>query len=191
MIKGLSSLISKLSNRERIIFFITIFLIFSLIVNRLILNPALLRIETLDKDISEQKEIIRKSFLMLSRKEEIIAEYDKYIPYFEKVESKSEEPISFLKSIENLAKNSSVELLDIKPTSSREGDLTKEYSISLNCEAPMENIFDFLYSVENSDQLLNIEKIHITPKEEGTNIVRCSMDISKVLILAEDQKEGT
>lgn len=183
MIKVMNSLISKFSKRERIVFSVTVFLIFSLIVNRLILSPALSRIETLDKETNEQEKNIQKSLLLLSRKDEIIAEYDKYTLYFEKSESISEEPISFLKSIETLAKNSSVELLDIKLAPLQEGDLIKEYFISLNCEAPMEKVLDFIYNVESSEQLLNVERILITPKEEQTDIAKCSVYISKVLIL--------
>jgi Tfp pilus assembly protein PilO len=183
MIKALVSLVSRLSKREKIIFFITVFLVFSLIVNHLILTPALSRIEALDKEIKKQKESICESLLILSRKDRITAEHNGYTPYFEKEESKNEEPVSFLKSIESLAKNSSVELLDIKPTLSQEKDLIKEYGASLSCEAPIEQIFVFLYSAGNLDQLLNVERINITPKADESNIVRCSMNVSKVLIL--------
>lgn len=183
MIKALVTLVSKLSKREKVIFFVTLFLVFSLIVSRMILNPALSRIETLNKEINEQKERIRESLLMLSRKDGIITEHNEYLPYFEKADTKNEEPISFLKRIESLAKNSSVELLDIKPTLTQERDLIKEYVVGLNCEAPMEKIFNFLYSVESSDQLLSVERINITPKGDETDLVRCSMNVSKVLIL--------
>jgi len=184
MIKISHSIISKLSKREKAIFYITIFLVFSLAMNHLILNPAILKIELLDKETNEQEKNIRKNLLLLSRKDEIMTEYDKYAPYFEKIESKQEEPITFLTSIENLTKNSSVELLDIKPAlSQEEDDSIKEYFISLNCEASMGNIFDFLYRIENSEQLLSVERMLITPKEEETNIVRCNMYISKVFIL--------
>lgn len=184
MIKVLTSFVHKLSKREKAIFYITIFLISSLIMSRLILIPALSRIETLDKEINEQEKTIKKSLLLLSREDEIIAEYDKYAPYFEKIETKQEEPIAFLTSIENLTKSSSVELFDIKPAPSQEEDSIKKYFISLNCEASMEEIFDFFYRIENSEQLLNVERMLITPKEEETNIVRCNMYISKVLILS-------
>lgn len=185
MIKVLVSLVSKLSKREKIIFYVTVFLVFSFVVNRLILHPAFSRIEALDMQIQKQDENIKKSLLILSREDEIMSEYDKYLSYFETEESKVEEPISFLKMVENLAKNSSVELLDIKPSSSQEEDLIKEYFVTLNCEAPMEEIFDFLYSVENSDQLLNVERMLITPKGDGTDIVKCNVYISKVLILSD------
>lgn len=184
MIKILNSLLSKLSKREKIVFYITVFFVFALIVSRLVLNPAISKIETLNKEISEQEENIKKSLLILSREGEIIAEHERYTSYFESEESKSEEPISFLKTIENLAQNSYVEIMDIKPASPQEGPLIKEHFISLSCEAAMEDLFNFLYSIEDSEQLLAIERIVVTPKEDEPDIVRCSMYISKVLILS-------
>jgi Tfp pilus assembly protein PilO len=162
--------------------------VFSLIVSRLVLNPAISRIEALNKEIGEQEENIKKSLLILSRQDEIISENDKYLPYFENAESKTEEPILFLKTVENLAKNSSVEIMDIKPAAPEESESIKEYFVSLSCEAPMEKIFDFLYGVESSEQLLSVERIVITPKEDQTDIVRCSMYISKVLILPSESE---
>ncbi|MDD5454516.1 MAG: GspMb/PilO family protein [Candidatus Ratteibacteria bacterium] len=190
MIKVLNSFIAKLSKREKVIFYVTIFVVFSLVVTRFLFNPAVLRIEALDKETSEQEETIKKNLLLLSRENEIKKEYDKYSPYFEKSETKSIEPISFLKSIENLAQNASVELLDIKPSPLQEGELTKEYFVTLTCEAPMDSIFDFLYSIENSEQLLSVERMTVAPKEEVSDIVRCNIYISKVFIMpTESNKE--
>jgi len=190
MIKTLSSFMSKLSKREKVIFYITVFVVFSLVVARFLLNPAVSRMEALDKETAKQEENIKKSLLLLSREEEIIAEYDRYSLYFEKPETKSTEPISFLKNIENLAQNSSVELMDIKPSSLQEETSTKEYFVNLNCEAPMDRIFDFLYSIENSEQLLRVERMLIAPKEEGEgdNIVKCNIYISKVFIVPIESK---
>lgn len=183
MIKFLNSFISKLSKREKIIFYITLFVIFSFVVTRFLLNPAISKIEALDKEIAKEEEDIKKSFLLLSRENEIIAEYDKYSPYFEKPETESVEPISLLKGIESLAQNASVELLDIRPSPAQEDALIKEYFISLNCEAPMDKIFSFLYGIESSEQLLSVERLTVTPREEGTDIVKCNIYISKVFIV--------
>jgi len=183
MIKFSNSFISKLSKREKIIFYITIFVIFSFVVAHFLLNPAISKIEALDKEIAAEEDNIKKSLLLLSREDEIMAEHDRYLPYFEKSETESLEPISFLKSIENLAQSASVELLDIKPNPVQEGELTKEYFVTLSCEAPMDRIFDFLYSIENSEHLLSVERLTVTPREEGTNIVKCNIYISKVFIV--------
>ena len=136
----------------------------------------------MDKEINEQEKLIKNNLMLLSRKDEITTEYDKYLPYFENVETKAEEPILFLKSVENLAKNSSLEILDIKPAASQEGETVKEYFVSLSCEAQMGEIFNFLYNVENSKELLSVERVLITP-EENTDVIKCSIYISKVLIL--------
>jgi Tfp pilus assembly protein PilO len=90
--------------------------------------------------------------------------------------------VSLLKEIESFANKSSVYLVDMKPAGLKPSDSSKKYLISLNCEAQMEQLSDFMYNIENSNKLLTIEKYQISPKSKESSVVRCSMSIAKIIM---------
>ena len=183
MIEKLLSFIAHLSKRERAILYSALFLISVFILVQLILIPVASKTKSLDQEINEQKKMIKNVLLVLARKEQIEEEEKIYKVYLEQLESK-ERTVVFLKNIENLVKESGVNLLDIRPIGSEKKAPFQKYLFTLNCEAPMKRILDFFHRVETSQQLLGIESFRITPKsEKGAYLARCSIEISKTVVL--------
>jgi hypothetical protein len=87
-----------------------------------------------------------------------------------------------LKEIEVLADKNSVYLIDMKPAGLKDLGTSRKYSITLNCEAQMEQVISFLYSIENSPSLFLIEKYQISPKSKETSVAKCNITITKVVI---------
>lgn len=110
-------------------------------------------------------------------------EASKYKIYFsEEEKSPDEEMNSLLKLIEDIARKTNVGLLYIKPAGFKSEKTQDEFYIDLTCQGKMSNIARFIYRIESSPQLLNIEKFTLSPIEEGSPFAQCRMSILKITI---------
>ena len=181
-IKKFYTFVSHLSKRERIIFYVTLGVVSLIILDRLIIYPVLWKMKSLDEGIREEQAQIKRDLHILAQKERMLKEAEKYAAY--SIEDLSTEEVTtlLLKEIGDLANQTSVYLIDLKPTGLKEEDVYRKYLVSLSCEAQMEQIIGFMYNVEDSNSLLKIEKYNISQKSEDSSIARCSMVISKTAI---------
>jgi len=173
---------SKLSKRERLIFYSACFFIFLFLLDRLVVGPSFSKMKSQEEEIEEKKTIIKKDLYILSIKDRILEESKKYEPFFSKTKNLDAEVTSILKEIENLANKSSVYLVYIRPGEVVEEGPFKNILINLSCEAEMTQIINFLYSIENSSKLLTVERYVISPKTEASSLAQCRMTVSKIVI---------
>jgi len=181
-IKSIVSFVSRLSKRERTIFYATVFVIGIVLLDRLMLSPILSKIEELNDTINLQEDAVEQSLLIVTQEKRIEGEAKRYVPYLSKPQTEEKEITAFLKEVENIAKKSSVYLIDIKPAGQEVDGVSTQYFVKLNFEAQMEQVFNFFYSITHFEQLLKIEGYQIKPKSEGSSIVTCSTSISKAII---------
>ena len=174
------SFIARLSKREKLIFYGAAFFISLTVLDRLIVSPVSQKIKLLDTQIKEKEDTIKNNIELLARKDRIIAESKKYSSFLNSAQSQEELVTSVLKEIESLANKSSVYLIDIKPAGFKDSGTVREYAVSLNCEAQMEQLVEFMYTIENSNQLLAIDKYQLSPKAKESSLARCSMTVSKI-----------
>jgi hypothetical protein len=173
---------SHLSKRERLIFYIALGIISLTIVDRLIVHPVLSKMNSLDEEIQQEKSRIKRDLHILGQEERIVEESKKFAKYSIQDLSVEEVTTHLLKEIGSLASKTSVYLIDIKPTGVKEEGAYRIYLVNLTCEAQLEQVMSFMYSIESSDSLLKIDKYNISPKSEESSIARCSMTISKTAI---------
>ena len=86
-----------------------------------------------------------------------------------------------LQEIENYATESSVDLITIKPQGLIQQRQWNAYEISLNCEGEMEQIMEFMYKIEYSNNLFLIGRYQMTPKRKNSSLVSCSMRVYKII----------
>ena len=181
-IQSIVSFVSRLSKRERTIFYATVFVISLVLLDRLVLSPILSKINELDTTIRSEEEAIKQSLLIVTQEDRIATESKQYVSYLSEPQGEEKELTAFLKEVENIAKKSSVYLVDIKPAGSNVDGIATRYFVKLNFEAQMEQVLHFFYSITNHEQLLKIEAYEISPKSEGGSVVTCSTSISKAII---------
>jgi hypothetical protein len=181
-VKTVMAFISRLSKRERAIFYATVLAVALFLSDRLILAPILSKIEELDATIRSEEEAIEQSLVIITQEDRIKKESEQYAPYLSKPETEEKTVTAFLKEAENLAKQSSVYLIDIKPAGKDTDGTSTRYFAKLNFEAQMEQVLNFFHSVSNYEQLLKIETYEISPKTEGGSVVTCSTTVSKAII---------
>ena len=111
------------------------------------------------------------------------AQYQKYLEYIQRSGSDEEEVAKILGEIESLARQSTVYLEDMKPLKPKEIDFYKEYAVEIEAEARMQSLVSFLYQLNMSSQLLRVEKLRLNLSKSGSDILKVSMLITKVLVL--------
>lgn len=181
-VKSIVSFISRLSKRERAVFYATVFTVALLLLDRLMLSPILARINDLNESIRFQEKSIEQSLLIVTEEEKIKGESGRYASYLSEPQAEEKEITAFLQEVENIAKKSSVYLIDIKPAGKDVDGTSARYFVKLDFEAQMEQVFHFFYAVTHFERLLKIEGYQIKPKTEGSSIVTCSLSISKAVI---------
>jgi Tfp pilus assembly protein PilO len=180
--KAINAILSRLSKRDKIIAYTVISLLFLIILDRLILYPVTSKMKSLNEEIKKKEASINKSLHIISQKDKITTESQKYSPYMAKGSSEEEEISGFLQDVEELASNSSVYLVDLKPAGVSSVGSAKKCLVSLSCEAQMEQIIAFMYNIENSAKLLTIEKYQINPKSRESTVAQCVITVSKIIM---------
>lgn len=176
--------LARLSKKDKVIFYITVTLVSLTLLDRLIISPVFSKIRLLNKEIQDKETNIKVNLRILAQKDKILTESAKYGSFLGDSKGGGDEQVtSVLREIESLANKSSVYLVDMKPGNAKESGVSKMILINLNCEAQMEQLINFMYSIENSDNLLSIEKYQMTPKSKESSVAKCSISVYKVVAL--------
>lgn len=181
-LKQLEAAINRLSKREKQGLALAVFVVALILLDMGIIKPIASKMSSLDAEIQQERTSIKKDLRLVAQKDNIRLEAVKYDSYVASSKSDEEEMTLILKEIEELANKNSIYLVDMKPGGSQETASAKKYFISLNLEAQMEQLAQFMYDVESSKRFLIIEKYKIEPKSKDSSVAKCSMTISKVAL---------
>jgi Tfp pilus assembly protein PilO len=173
---------NRLSKRERLIAIGAFGIVFVLVTDQLVIRQIFKSLQSLDQQAKDLENSIKKSVRMLSQKERMLAEIEKYKTYSVEIKSPEEETGALLKHIEELANQSSVNLLYAKPAGSRPDETIKKFIVSLECEGQMAQMVKFFYEVENSNLLLKIDKFTLQPTAAGSSVVKCGATVSRAVV---------
>ena len=181
-LQSIVSFVTKLSKRERTIFYVTIAIVGLGFMDKFILSPIFKKITHLTEVIDEQEKEIRQSMIIVSEEDRIEEETKIYKSYLSASQTEEKAITEFLKEVENIAKQSSVYLVDMKPTAKSEDGASTKYFVRLNFEAQMEQVMNFFYYVSMFQQLIKIDEYQLRPKTEGSSIISCDLLISKAVV---------
>lgn len=173
--------IGKLSSRERVIFYVTAAFIFVFLVQVVVLSPILNKLADLDDAIATHQEKVKKSLEISSRQPEIDRQKELYGTVFSDLPTE-EEVASFLRDIEGLAKDCGVYLIDVQPGAQVTKGVGKEYSMEMNFEAKMEQVFKFFYEMSRADKLIKIVRYQVRPKSQDSSVAVCNLSVAKLVI---------
>ncbi len=180
-LKFFTSFLSRLSKREKVVFYVAIVAVAWALFDRLLFSPVIQRMESLSTEIQNKESDRKRMSFILSQKDRIVAESAKYIKFLSKAKNVDEETTTILKEIEEIANNNSMYIVDLKPLGLRETGQAKKYTVSITCEGQMEDVFKFMYNIESSPQLLRIERCEIIPKSTESSIASCNLMMSKMI----------
>ncbi len=168
-----------LSVREKLILSVTIIIaIFSIGFN-FIIGPVLSKNAVLNKEIDVTRAKLKKYLRLLSQKEYIQNKYNKFSEILLSPNISKDASVNVLSEIENLAKESNIQIIDIRPESQKIVESYKESLIELRTEGEMENYLKFLYTIENSTSLLAIKSFQLNAKP-NSQVLEGNFSISQI-----------
>ncbi len=173
--------LSRLSKKERKLFYITVAVASLFFLERVVFRPVLNKLESLNEKVSVEEKKLEKSMTILAQEDSISGEYKKFAQGIKQEQSDEEAIAGLLSSIEKMANSVSVFVLDMKPGAVEKGESYKIYSVKVEAEAKMNNLSDFIYQLENSPKLLRVSDFRVSPQKKET-VLKVSMTITEVLI---------
>lgn len=175
-------ILSKVSSREKIFLYTAIVFVSCTFLAGALILPVLEKFRQLNEEILIQEKLLTRNVHNLLQKDKVVAEHKQFENYSNVVGSYEEEMAKFLNNVEEYARESQVYLVDIKPHPVIEMDFCKKYAIEVNSQGEMKGLISFLYKIESSDGLMNIEKLQLSAKKAGSPVVEGVVVISKILI---------
>ena len=191
---NIEEIFSKLNTQSRILFIVAVVFVAFALMDRLMVGPFTSQMKYREAENKAQTESIKRSKRIISFRDGILEEYSKYSTYLDTGEMTQEEIISaLLKKIETLAGQQSVTVTNVRPGDVEDKSNFRIYKTSIDCEGKLENILSFVNLMEQSDYLFQVERYTMSPKSKGSEITKCSFDIARILITAEniDDLQGT
>jgi Tfp pilus assembly protein PilO len=177
-------LLNKLSNREKKILYVVILLLGVLVGYHGAFVPLSQKFTSIDEEIFALQMKIRKGKIYLRQRDEIHEEAKKY-PNLEQMDAGSdeEEIAKLLNFIEQTARAAGVSISDVKPQAVQSDKIVKRYSVELNAESTLDQLVSFSFQLEHSPQLLKIEQVNTSPKDEkASGILRSYIVVTRVVV---------
>ena len=173
--------IKTLGKREKILAIAVGALLLIFIFKLFIFNPLLDKLSSVKLEIGRAQLGIRKYLELVAHKEEILNS-QKQIERYLNLKGTNEEKIgAILSKIESEAHRVSLSILDISPQPMpKTKSIPSIYRVQLRAEGDIQKIFDFIYSLENSDILFKIDKLNLSSKDESSRILKIEASILAV-----------
>ncbi len=173
----------QLNSREKKILYAVITLGALVIGYHGIFVPMTAKFEQLDDEIFAMQMRLRKAKTLIRQKNDAVEMSKKYANLEKMDAGTDEEEIArLLNFIEQTARKDNVSLSDVKPQPVKSDKVTKVYPVDLNAEGELNALIEFIYELEHSEQLLKIEKVEMSPKEEKSAILRANLTVSRVVV---------
>ncbi|NTV28818.1 MAG: type 4a pilus biogenesis protein PilO [Candidatus Omnitrophica bacterium] len=152
----------------------------------LLLRPVLHRSNEIDALIVKEQETVRKNTRFLAKREQVIKEAGAFKDYFTKDVRAEEEVIAdLLKKVELLATQAGVQMSKISPAGQDVQNDYIKYLVSVDCSGALESLTNFMYAINNSQDLTRVEKMNIGSNAKSADTVQASFTISKMIIGAD------
>ncbi len=173
----------KRSKNEKLLVLAAFLTIVILFMDWFVLGPIMAQMKLLDAEIEAKSQTIRRNFRILSYRDSIMGEFSKYDTYFDSGDKSQEVIIAdLLKEIESIAAKKSITISNIKPGDVVETPVFHEYKTSLECSGKISDLLGFMNSLEESDFLFQILNFTLAPKAKGSDILKGTIDVSRVFI---------
>jgi hypothetical protein len=156
-----------------------------LLIAGIAVGPLRAKIRDLDSDISSQEKKLAKNLRSLAPlvRKSVETEYQQYGLRIQKKGSTEEENSQMLAELDRLAGANKLTLLATKPQKPVPDHDFELYAVEIEVEAEMAAIMGFVYGIENSVQLLRIDRLVIDVKGGGAALVKAALTVSKIVTL--------
>ena len=177
-------LLSKLSKQEKYYLYSCVALIAASALYILIVSPAARGIIQLNKYIKQKEGQLTAYMRIIEAEDRLSREYSQYKDKISKLApaSEQEEQISMINEIERLFKQSNIHVTNFIPYPMKEREGYRIFSVNVECESQVNDLYKFLNGLQESQQLLTVDKIEMMPKDTATKLLRIRCSISKIAL---------
>ena len=174
---------AKLSEKEKKILFVTIFVVLLAFLDRAFFGPAISNLKSLQEDIRDKEDSMKQDLHLIAYKNRILKEKEVLHRYYaKKTLSPGEIKELFLNKIEMLATKSNVMLIKVTPSDGEQKKGFVEYSANLECSGKLKDLVGFMHAIDSSEELLRIIKFNMSVKKASSDEISSTMTVSKLII---------
>ncbi|MFC1632047.1 hypothetical protein ACFL1I_01745 [Candidatus Omnitrophota bacterium] len=172
---------ANLSQRERRLIQLTLAVISLTVVYSFIVRPLAANWQELNRQILEQEIELKSNIRYISQKEQVRDIYRQLAGVIQKGGVDEEEVTALLRFVEKTAKDSTLHISNIRPKPIKDLVFCKKYILEMNCQATMEGYIKFIYTLQQSEQLIRVENLRITAAKSSSPQLKARLIISKIL----------
>ena len=178
--------ISKLSQNEKKILVLAGIVLFMVFLDRFFFGPALENLKSIEEDIRDKENSLKRYLRFLSYKDQISKERDMLEKYYAKKQLNSGEIKEiFLNKVEMLAHQANISSIRVTPSEGEKKKDYTEYFANLECLGKFKDILTFMHAIDSSEELMKIVKFSMNAKKAGSDELTVSMTVSKIIVESE------
>ena len=153
---------------------------------RLLLGPSLGRMKELDESIAKEEDVIKQNMRFLGYRERIVNEASAFKAFYtQDVRSEDEVIADFLKKLELMGTKAKVDLSKISPAGQDYQKDRVKYFATMDCSGKLEDVTNFVYTINNSQELIKVEKMALSGNARNAEVVQASLTVSKMIVAAD------
>jgi hypothetical protein len=173
-------ILKNLSIRERTWLFLGVVLVVIAGIDRLVLTPVRNKGRRMDLQITVRKTELASYQHRAAQKAAYRNALDAYASYTRRVGSDEKETSRVLGTLEGLATDASVVLVDMKPRDPQDQAGFRRFAVEIEAESTPDQLIRFLRRVNATSDALRVDKLQVSAKERGSPFLRTSALISKL-----------
>ena len=135
------------------------------------------QIQRMELDLSRQ-------YKLIAREVQVLGQEIRYQEFLKTGVPRELQTATLLKEIRDLAQQSLVSIEEVKPLPGAEEDLVLTYAFEVHSKSTLQQWINFLYLVENSPTLYQVEKVRLTSKEKTQDSLDSVMLLTCVALKA-------
>lgn len=175
--------LARLTGREQKILYGVFALLLFVVGYHGVWTPVMGKFTDLDEQIFAMEMKLRKAKIFYRQRSEILEESKKFQNLEQLDAGSDEEEIArLLNLVEQTARQAGVSLSDVKPQQVRADKASKSFVVELNAESDLRQLIEFTYGLQFSPQLLKVEQVNASPKEEKSATLRSFLVVSRVVV---------
>lgn len=176
-------LLNNFSQRERYLALGTMSLIAIAVVYAFLIIPLYAGWTGLNNRVRSKIGALEKGYRILASQKMLESEYSKLSKYAKSGGSEETAVADTLAYIENISRNDSCFVANIKPIGITNEPSYKEILIDVTVEAPIAQFSKFIYDIENPrDVLVNIKRFTLSAKSGQAGNLKGTFLVSKILL---------
>ena len=172
----------KFTKREIQIFYLCLSLLLLFILDRLVFKPLANRLLALRQEIQVTQTRLARGLRAQGQKDVIVKEYKGLENYLQLKGSDEENVSAILREIEKLSREAGLSLSDVKPKSTNNRGLYKEYTVEVRSDASLRVLVNFLYRLNDSNILLRVDKLSSSLADENSDLLKINLVLSGIAL---------